>query len=254
MPSGDTRYQARFETPEFLERGRNNPIECRVYSGSDDLVAPTSGTVSIYDASGTAVVSAAAVTVASSKATYTVLSTALDGKAFEGGWRVEWTLVIATVTHVFRTEALLCRRLIYPPVTEADLLRRHRDLGNLRESDRTSYQDEIDEAWIEIQNALVARGNRPNLIMSPSSLREHMLHKVLSLVYLNFWHGSTPASAESEYKAIADAHGAQAKDAWDALAFSYDRDEDGTGDDGGARRAGAPVLTLSSPKARWGGW
>jgi hypothetical protein len=248
MPSGDTRYQARFETPEFLERGRNNPIECRVYSGSDTLVAPTSGTVSVYDSAGTAVVDAAAVTVASSKATYTVLSTALTDRALEAGWRVEWTLLISSVTHVFRQSAILCRRILYNPVTEADLLRRHQDLDSLRESARSSYQDEIDEAWAETQNAIVARGNRPNLITDPSSLRAFVLHKTLGLVYENFWHGTQ----QDAYRLLFERHYEAAKTEWDAVAWQYDRDEDGVGDTGGTARAGRPVLTLSSPKSRWG--
>jgi hypothetical protein len=246
MPSGDTRYQARFETPEFLERGRNNPIECRVYSAGA-LVAPTSGTVSVYNAAGEAVVNAQTVTIASSKATYTVSSSALTDRPFEAGWRVEWTLVLSSVTHVFRTEAMLCRRILYPPVTQADLLRRHQDLANLRESARSSYEDEIDEAWVGIQNDLVAQGNRPNLITTPAALREHMLHRVLALVYANFWHGTR----EDDYLKLHEHHSGAAKESWAALVFGYDRDEDGLADSESSRK-GHPVTVLSSRKPRWG--
>jgi hypothetical protein len=244
MPSGDTRYQARFETPEFLERGRNNPIKCPVHAGASALVAPASGTVSVFDASGAVVVDAQAVAIVGSQATYTVLSAALDDKPFGAGWRVEWALVIAGATHVFRNEALLCRRLLYPPVTEADLLRRHHDLGNLRESSRASYQDEIDEAWVEIQNAIVEQGNRPNLIMSPAALRRHMMTRTLGIIYRGFHHGT----GDVKYLEAARDYEKQAADAWDTISWVYDRDEDGHDADSGGRRVGRPVLSLSSPK------
>jgi len=247
MPSGDTSYQARFETVELLERGRDNPIRCRVYAGASTVVAPTSGTVSVYDATGVALVDAEAVTVASSIATYTIPSAILASSSFGGGWRVEWTLVISTVTHVFRTDAMLCRRLLYCPVTEADLARRHHDLSNLRESSRSDYSDEITEAWIETQNDLIQRGNRPHLIMSPASLRALVMERTFALIYYGFHHGT----GEDKYLEIARDHEAKAKAAWDALSFVYDEDEDGQDGDDANVRVMRPVVALCSPKGRY---
>jgi len=247
MPSGDITYQARFETVELLERGRDNPIRCRVYSGASALAAPTSGTVSVYDATGTALVSAEAVTVTNSIATYSIASATITSSTFGAGWRVEWTLVLAGVTHVFRNDAMLCRRILYNPVTEADLARRHHDLSNLRESSRSSYEDEIDEAWVETQNDLIRRGNRPQLIMSPSALRDHVLQRTLALIYTGFWHGT----GEERYLTIAAAHDEKAKNAWTELSFVYDADEDGEDESGGDARVMRPVVALCSPKGRY---
>ena len=65
MSSTDTTYTARFMLPDLIERGRNEVIKCQVYHNGA-LVAPSSGTVSVYDPSNTAKVDGASVTIASS--------------------------------------------------------------------------------------------------------------------------------------------------------------------------------------------
>ena len=51
MSSTDTQYTARFSLPELIERGRDELIKCMVYL-SGALVAPSSGTVTVRNASG----------------------------------------------------------------------------------------------------------------------------------------------------------------------------------------------------------
>ena len=177
MPAGSTstHYSARFLSPDLLERERDNALSCPVYSGGA-LVPPASGTVTVQDQSGEAIVDGAAVTITGDVATYTVTAATLpDTVSFAEGWMVEWALVASGITRAFRNDAALVRNALYPVVTDIDLFRRVSALdpnGNDPITSLTDFQDYLDEAWATIQNRLIARGNRPNLIMSPSSFRE----------------------------------------------------------------------------------
>ena len=67
----DVLYTARLVGPTLIERGRDTPIACPVYRDGA-LVAPSVGTVSIFDSAGVSVVSAAPAPVRGSIAGYTV--------------------------------------------------------------------------------------------------------------------------------------------------------------------------------------
>ena len=88
MALNDQTYQVRFPLPSLLERGIDTVIKAPVYQ-SGALVAPSAGTVTIYDDSNTARVSAAAVTITDSVATYTVTAGTTSGLTLADGWRVE---------------------------------------------------------------------------------------------------------------------------------------------------------------------
>lgn len=236
MSSTETLYSARFELPELFELGRNQVIMCRVYR-SGALVAPTEAgsTVTIYNASNTAVVSAAAVTVSGSVARYTALAAALGTTPGEG-WQVEWSLVMPDgVTHVFRTDAALVRRRLYPVITEADLYRRVSGLDGSQAAaitSQTAWADKIDEAWVTIQQMLIRAGNRPNLVTSPSSFREAHLELTLALIFEDF------ASRLNEaYGSRATAHRENFRRAWSELRFLYDADDSGQADSASSRKA-----------------
>jgi len=237
MSAADTLYTARFLSPEMFERGRTNTITCPVYRlGS--LVAPSSGTVSIYKADQTAVVSSAAVTVTSSVATYQ--TSTLASYALEEGWLVEWALTMPDgVAHTFRRDAALVRRRLYPVVTDADLLRRHSDLTQLRASGVTSYQDYIDEAFAVIENRLVSGGKRTWLVMSPSALRDVHINLTLHLIWLDY---ATSAGDTSRYQQLADHYGRGYEEAWGRLTFSYDETDENKVET--RRTSGTPTLWL----------
>lgn len=150
VSSSDTLYAGRFLWPDDLQRGRDNAIECAVYRDGA-LVAPVSGSVSVYSGSAVALVDAAAVVVAESKATYTVSAATVAAESVGDGWRIEWELLMPDgVTHTFRNDAALARRRLYPVVTAADLYRRHPDLDPSDPatlvSAGTTHQDHLDEA------------------------------------------------------------------------------------------------------------
>lgn len=242
MSTEDTNYAPRFSLPEFLERGRDNTITAPVYRNGA-LVAPTSGTVSIYKADQTAVVNAAAVSIVGSVATYVVPAATLAPLVLEDGWLCEWALLMPDgVVHTFRRDGALVRRRLYPVISDIDLLRRHRDLGQLRETGVTSYQDYLDEAWCMVEGRLVAGGKRPYLVMSPSAFREAHVCLTLHLVWQDY---ATSAGDSSRYQQLADSYGQAYENAWGTLSFHYDEtDENVVHVD--RRNSGSPTLWLGS--------
>lgn len=221
-------YSARFDTADFVQQARDEALSCRVYRAGA-LVAPTEAgsTVTIYDADGTAVVDAAAVTVTDSIATYTLLGTVTDDLDLSAHWRIEWSLVISGTTYVFDNRVVHCRRVPFPVLTEAGIYGRVAALdptGHAPISRRTEYSREIDDAWIRLVNRLVESGRRIELITDPSVLRECHLLLVLATVLDDL-------SARNEsHRAAADAFRAQYEAAWASLVLPTDTDDDGAAD------------------------
>jgi len=219
MSISETLYTARFRSGETIERGRNQDLTCPIYRAGA-LVAPLSGTLTVYRADGTVVVNAAAVTITGSVATYALLGTLTTSLALEEGWLLEWTLQMsATVQNVFRQDGALVRRTLYPVVTDADLFRRHSDLPQLLSTGTTSYQDYLDEAWATIINRLVAQGRRPYLVIQPSAMRDVHIALTLQLIFLDF---QTSAGEGGRWQALAEHYGRAYTETWGQLRFSYD--------------------------------
>ena len=164
MPDlNDRTYQVRFPLPSLLERGIDTVIKAPVYQAGA-LVAPSAGTVTIYDETNTARVSAAAVTITDSVATYTVTAGTTSGLTLADGWRVEWSLTVSGGTVRAVNEASLVRQIVRPMISDVDIFRRVPALDPSSASVITSesnYQDYIDEANTEIQLRLISAGRRP---------------------------------------------------------------------------------------------
>lgn len=248
MSSDDTLYSARFTLPTFIERGRDNVIKCAVYRDGA-LVAPSSGTVTVYDEDRAAVVSAAAVTVSGSVAQYTVTDATTTGVSLDDGWQVEWALAMPDgVTHTFRNDGALVRAALYPVLTDADLYRRVSSLdpsGSDVITNATTYQDYRDETWTAVQLRLIALGNRPNLVISPTALRE--AHLLLTLAYI-FEDLSTRLN--EAYEGRAEMYRRHYDQEFKRLSFKYDVDDDGQAD-AGSRRNAYPTVWAGSGVRRW---
>lgn len=249
MSSTDTLFRARFMLPELLEQGKANILKCPVYLAGA-LVAPASGTISIYDPSNTAVVDAAAVTVTSSVATYSLASATIADFARGEGWRVEWTLTFTSPAevHRFGNEAALVRNRLYPVVTEADLYRVVSALDPAKGAacihSESSFTDKIDEAFNQLEQWLIGEGNRPNLILSPSALRKAHLYLTLSLIFEDF---ATRLNVAFEQRAAG--YREQFRQARGEFKFLYATPADDGQAVGGAkgqRRGGPRTLWLTS--------
>lgn len=253
-----TLLTARHELPDLIERGRSAVLRCPVYRAGA-LVAPTGGTVTIYDGAGTEVTSAP-VTVSGSIATHTITAELTASLSLAEGWRVRWSLSFPDDgAYIFENEAMLVRVAPSPVVTEADLYRRCSSLDPSGAAPITSLDDYapyIDEAWVILSQRLLGEGRRPWLILSPSSLRDSHVLLALALIFedlmtrLNVAFGEQAAMYRRQYE-----------EAWGRVRFSYDEDQIGRSD---TKRGGQSSVWLTttqgsiggSPVLRWrgGGW
>lgn len=244
---GSTDYTLRVAGPELLERARDNVITAPIYRDGA-LVAPSSGTCAVLRPDGSQV-AAPSVTVVSSVARATVTAASLAGLAYEEGWTVEWVLSMPDgVAHTLIRSAALVRRRIYPVITDADLLRRHSDLATQKPASMASFQDFIDEAWVELVHRLRAQGSLSHLVMEPDALRFAHLFKTLELIFRDW---AVTASSDEKWAALATDYGQRFADDWGRLQFRYDEDRTGKADEA-TKRAAQPPLFLSSNGWRGG--
>lgn len=242
MSGSSTSFRtARLLLPDYLVQGQDNAISCPLWQDGA-LVAPTSGTVSVFDASNTAIVDGATATITGSIATYTVTAATLPASLSRGmGWRVEWSLVVSSTTTVYRNSAGLIKSQLAPVVTDADLFRRESALdpsGSAPVSSLSDYQDYIDEAWVTLTGRLAARGSLPHLVMEPSALREPHLLLSLHLIFQDF----RTRLSETWTEKAAD-YRSQFEKSWDSLAFEYDTADSGQSD-GRRKRSASPTVWL----------
>lgn len=247
MSSSDTLYAARFDLPELLERGRDNVVRCPVYR-SGAIVPPSqqagaTRSVAVYNADNTLVAGGGNLPVDGNGVTYGTISAAsLAGQTYGDGWRIVWSLTMPDGTmRTFDNETMLVRRALFPVVTEADLYRIASSLdpaGSACIHSESSFAAKLDEAWIQIQGRLLAKGNRPNLIVSPTALRDPHLYLTLALIFEDFSTRLNPA-----YTAIGMQYRGHYNDAFAQVRFlESNEDDDGTANS--PARKGASVSTL----------
>jgi hypothetical protein len=192
--------------------------------------------VSIYDASGVAVVAAAAVTITADVATYTAAGTLTSDRSPSAGWRVVWTLTVAGATTVWRDEAYVVRYRLRPVIADIDVAARIPSLATShpgRPTIATSYQTAIDEADIQVQSRMIELGRRPWLVVSPSALRETWLALTIATIYDGLSAASAAPTIDDPYAGLAMSWRQRYEDAFARARLAFDWDEDGKADDGG---------------------
>lgn len=238
-------YTTRQALPHLIELGRATTLSAPVYLDGT-LTAPSAGTVSVYDEGGDVIVSAAAVTVTASVATYTVSGPLTSDLTPSDRWRVEWTLTVSGTTVPIRDEAALVRYRLRPTITDADIGQRIRILSTdlaARPTSATTYSAAIEEADIRVQTDLLREGRRPWLVVSASALRECWLSAAIAVIL----DGLAIAHASD-----GDPYAARARD-WDEryeramsrARVAMDWDDDGEADAGGRTGPRAGALWLA---------
>jgi len=221
--SDTTAITARFLLPDYIVRAQANALSCPLWQ-SGALVAPTTGTCTVYDRSGV-VVSTGAVAISGSIAAYTVAASSVPiSLTPEAGWRVEWMLDDV----LYRNTAALVVSDLHPVVTDADIYRRQSALdpsGPSPISAVTDYQSYIDEAWVTIIGRLISQGSLPYLVMEPTALREVHLTLTLALIYEDY-----QTRLSDAYREMGQTYRERYEAAWEGLTFSYDTDGDGDSD------------------------
>jgi hypothetical protein len=218
MSLAEVVYSARFRSTETIERGRTQVLSCPTMRAGA-TATPSIGTFTLYRPDRTQLVAPSAVTIAGGIATFSLAGGVTTAEILSEGYLVEWALTMPDgIVHTFRNDAAVCRRTLYPVISDTDLLQRHSDLTALL-GGASSYQSYIDEAFFTIANRLIAQGRRPCLVIQPSALREAHLMLTLHLIFLDF---QTSAGDSGRWQALASYYGTAYEAAWGQIRFVYD--------------------------------
>lgn len=237
----DAVYTARFPGPRFIVRNVAETIELRVYRDGA-LVTPSAVTVSVYDANKTAVVDAQSATVSASVASYTIPAATTADLSLGQGWLIKWTATVGGQVINPINDAALVRRQLYPVVTDLDLFRRASSLDPSSATvitSLTTYQSYLDEAFLEIQNRLINTGRRPNLVISPYSLRDVHLYLTLALIFEDL-----STRLNEAYELRAQQYRSHYERCWGEIKMLIDTDDSGEADDIHHRSAANPTVWL----------
>jgi len=239
---------ARQTLPQLIERAQLTTLRVELWRDGA-LVAPSSGQITVYDADGAEIVSSAAVTITASVATYAVLAASVPVTlTLSDRWRVKWVLDVGAVSVQVWQDAALVLRALRPVVSDEDLVRRHYELRVWLSQDRSSYQDQRDEAWDVIQGRLLSQGRRPWLVMSPWSLRAVHVALALGIIFRDA--SSSASGGMGKYDELAKSYMAEYEAEWDRIVLTYDEDQDDLIDADEQGVSGQPVLMAVQP-ARW---
>lgn len=252
MNPAETSYTARLPYPSMYQRGRAATASIPLYYGGT-LVAPTASgsSYSLYDPSGTAIISGRAVSVSSSVAQVSLSAGDLPSTLTLGeGYQEVWTLVLPDgTTRTFDHPAAVILRPLYPVITDADLEAVYPDLSSWRGSAVKDMQGWIDEAWKQIIGRLIGGGHLPYLVKDSWAFREAHTHLTLAL-----WAAyASKGRPGANFLELAAVHREAWETAWKQINFRVDADHDGRPDDKHARSPGVPTVLLTGGRGR-GRW
>ena len=249
MTTNATLYRIHAPYPEFIVRAQANPIEAQIFDPTGTLIAPDSGTVTVYDGSSAKVVDAAAVAIVADIASYTIGAVDLsDTKQLEDGWRVEWDLVISGNPAVkFVRAASLVRSNLFPTVVSADLEARHQNLSRLIATGNDA-DNFITTAWEVIVRMLLKAGRMPYLVLSPWALHDALVFQSLTLIFRD----GASAAGDGRYQELATEYQELFASEWASITFDYDFDRDGDADS--TEQAGADSILFTGGPGVQTGW
>lgn len=251
MTTTDDRPAARWELPyELIERGRTSTLRLRLFRDGAKIT-PSSVTVALTDASNTAL-TVGTPSLGAEGYEASVGSAATAGLALGTGYRVEWVATLADGrVYTYDISVALCRRVLYPTVSDFDVRRRWPHIDPTQPGSmvsRANHQQHIDDAWWTLQRRLIDMGRRPWMILGPSSLHEP--HLLLAGVLI---HKSLAARGNPTLLAMAEQLERDYERAMGRVTFEYDVDEDGRDDDPDSRASATSSLWLGGSPA-WRHW
>lgn len=172
--------------PYLLARVATQDVTLPVREGSaGSLVAPSAGTITVIRPDGTELVSAAAVTITSSVATYTLPT--LVGADLGDGWTIIWALTVSGVVYTWRHEAIVCDYVPSAMISTQDLFAREPELRSRvpqaqgPRGSNEGWQVQIDEAYYDLIQTLIDRGEKLWQVRGMTGLRGWLRARSLML-------------------------------------------------------------------------
>ena len=231
----------RVRAPVSYARGRavTASIETRLKA---DLVAPTSGTYTLRDSAGNAIIDAQPVVVTGSKATYPITAGELPATLGYGSYREHWRLTHpgGVVTEGART-AYIVREPLYCPVTQQDLEDEVPGFSTLMSNtDTDDIQGWIDGAWADTLRWLESEGRWPDDVVDAHSLFSYVRHAAFFKAF------SAMSIANARYREDADKSERLMHVAQSQVRYRVDEDQDGVADSE-ERHSASQVIRRARP-------
>lgn len=238
----------RYALPRFIERGVQIRITAEILDEDTEVEqTATVGTIDIFNGS-TAAISAGALAGLGPPPIYTLDAATTADVSLSTRWQERWNLTIGTDPHIFIRPIYICRFIPRSVIVDEDLFTRHRTLERLRDRDDTNYATQRAEAFTWIERKLINAGNRPELILDNSELREAHIFKSLHLIYRDH---ANSVNNDTSYLALADEYEQKAIREFDTIHLTYDSDEDGIDDEVSKRNPTSIILTNRPPRWRY---
>lgn len=192
-----------FKTPDVLVKGQDTVLYCPIFhEGSGEAI--NSAQYEILN-SNLQIVASGACDVEGSLA-FVSINTSLQ---YGEDYRIRYTILTlgeadghGSETIIAENELYVVRCRLSPCIASDDLYKRVSGLSPASSSPHSTlqnYDSYIMEAWYIILNRLIQRGNRPNLILSNTALRECHIQLTLAIIFEDF---ATRLQPEWETRAI----------------------------------------------------
>lgn len=245
MTTDTTNYTARVRNVELFEREKNNTTSLKVFLNGVQVV-PTNATYTLRKPDGTGIVENGTSTIdGNGTCNFTNTAAQLSKSIPLGeGYMQEWVCTIDGKEYTFRRSAAVCKRRLYPTVTDADLEAEYSDLASIRASNLTSYQNYIDAAWYEILRRIRNNGKGYEyLILSPESFHDALMHLTLYKIWRDMH--SSLGQSNGRYFDLANEHYRLYQAEYDQINFLYDEDHELKAGDPDNRTKGQPTIFLT---------
>lgn len=235
-----------YQLPRDIVRNRPFTPSAVVTDATGVDVALSAGTYALYAGSKQIyTTSTLTYTPTGTVATTAAISAATTAdESLSDRWLETWDVTVDGESRTFDRPCYLIRRELHMTLTDTDLLSRHTDLAELRDSDQTTYTSQRGDAWVTLMQWLIQKGNRPQLIIDDWQLRPVHRSLTLELIFTDF----ALSVGDGRYKELAERYRVAALAEFDALALTYDFDEDGFIDSGEvSAKTANPVTNLMVP-------
>lgn len=191
MAERDDTYAPVRPIPYLLARVASQTVSLPIRNGSAGaLVAPTQAgsTLTVTRPDTGDLVTAGAVTITSSVATYELPT--MVGLPLGAGWKLTWSLVIGGVTYTYQYDAYACDYVPPSMISVMDLFTREPELrfrvpqaqaAAGRGGSGEGWQVQVDEAYYDLIQALLDRGESIWLIRGLTGLRAWLRSRALML-------------------------------------------------------------------------
>jgi hypothetical protein len=216
-------------TPYLFRRGVTQTISAPVRYGSGaPLVSPVEAesSITITKPDGTSFTSGAAVTVASSTATYEFTSTASE--VLDEGWVVEWSLVFSSGddAEVYRHTGILVEYSLFPVISARDVFIEEPELEfkvpqqQGEQGTDEGWQPQIDAAWHSVVRRLIERGEQLWKLREATGLHDAVLYEALKRCTR-----AVKQDPDGMWREKYRGYVFDARDAWAQMKLQYDTED-----------------------------